>query len=199
MSHLNFLAFSTNFCFIKTYLSGNSVWPQASGFQKLAKLSIFGIFNELLSTKNVNVARFARNVEWDFEFSRLNTKNVILQTFFLTNFRNGSGSSAGTANSRDASPTYQNWSQNNNINKDESKNSKGGSDCTSSTECSEDSDRNSDNSAAGGHTNPEKKPTPAPRTTLDNSSVSSKNIVSLVKQVRHESLVWIEIMTNKIL
>ena len=32
----------------------------------LAKLSIFGIFNELLSTQNVNVARFARNVEWDF-------------------------------------------------------------------------------------------------------------------------------------
>ena len=26
----------------------------------------FGIFNELLSTQNVNVARFARNVEWDF-------------------------------------------------------------------------------------------------------------------------------------
>ena len=26
-------------------------------------LTIFGIFNELLSTQNVNVARFARNVE----------------------------------------------------------------------------------------------------------------------------------------
>ena len=25
-----------------------------------------GIFNQLLSTQNVNVARFARNVEWDF-------------------------------------------------------------------------------------------------------------------------------------
>ena len=25
----------------------------------------FGIFNELLSTQNVNIARFARNVEWD--------------------------------------------------------------------------------------------------------------------------------------
>ena len=31
-----------------------------SGFQKL---TIFGIFNELLSTQNVNIARFARNVE----------------------------------------------------------------------------------------------------------------------------------------
>ena len=28
-------------------------------------IKIFGIFNELLSTQNVNVARFARNVEWD--------------------------------------------------------------------------------------------------------------------------------------
>ena len=47
MSHLNFpiLAFSTNFCQIKTDLYGNNVWPQALGFQKL---TIFGIFNELL-------------------------------------------------------------------------------------------------------------------------------------------------------
>ena len=32
----------------------------------MPKLTIFGIFNELLSTQNVNVARFARNIEWDF-------------------------------------------------------------------------------------------------------------------------------------
>ena len=63
MSVFQFLALSTNFCPIKSELSGNTVWPQASGFQKLAKLTIF---NELLSTQNVNVARFARNVEWDF-------------------------------------------------------------------------------------------------------------------------------------
>ena len=50
---------------IKNDLSGNTVWLQSSGFQKLAKLAIFGIFNELLSTQNGNVARFARNVEWD--------------------------------------------------------------------------------------------------------------------------------------
>ena len=31
-------AFLTNFCPIKTGLSGNTVWPQASGFQKLAKM-----------------------------------------------------------------------------------------------------------------------------------------------------------------
>ena len=46
MSHLNFsiLAFSTNFCPIKTDLSGNSVWPQALGFQKLAKMDHFWHF-----------------------------------------------------------------------------------------------------------------------------------------------------------
>ena len=38
MSHLNFwiLTFSTDFSPIKTDLSGNTIWPQASGFQKLA-------------------------------------------------------------------------------------------------------------------------------------------------------------------
>ena len=35
------LAFSTNFYPIKTDLSGNTVWPQASGFQKLAKILAF--------------------------------------------------------------------------------------------------------------------------------------------------------------
>ena len=43
MSHLNFsnLAFCTNFWPIKTDLSGISVWPQALGFQKIAKLDHF--------------------------------------------------------------------------------------------------------------------------------------------------------------
>ena len=46
MSQFNFwiLAFSTNFCPIKTDLSGNTVWPQASGFQKLAKMANFWHF-----------------------------------------------------------------------------------------------------------------------------------------------------------
>ena len=35
-------------------------------FQNSPKLTIFGIFTELLSTQNVNVARFARNFQWDF-------------------------------------------------------------------------------------------------------------------------------------
>ena len=41
--------------------------PEMSHFQKTRqKLTIFGIFNELLSTQNVNVARFARTVKCDF-------------------------------------------------------------------------------------------------------------------------------------
>ena len=35
-------------------------------FKNSPKLTIFGIFNELLSIQNLNVARFARNVECDF-------------------------------------------------------------------------------------------------------------------------------------
>ena len=68
MSHLSFsiLAFSTNFCPTKIDLSGNTVWPQASRFQKHAKLTIFDLFNLLLSIHNINVARFFRNVVWDF-------------------------------------------------------------------------------------------------------------------------------------
>ena len=46
-----------------TDLSGNSVWPQALGFQKSPKLTILDIFDELLSTQNVNLTRFTRNVE----------------------------------------------------------------------------------------------------------------------------------------
>ena len=56
------LAFSTNICPNKVDLSGNTVWPQ---FSKciLSKLTILGIFDDILSTQIVNVAR---NVEWDF-------------------------------------------------------------------------------------------------------------------------------------
>ena len=46
MSHLSssILAFPINFCLIKNDLSGNTVWPQASGFQKLAKIAHFWHF-----------------------------------------------------------------------------------------------------------------------------------------------------------
>ena len=55
--------------------------PKKLHFRKITKLTIFGIFNQLLSTQNVSVARFARNFEWDFfcDFqplcSALNVKN----------------------------------------------------------------------------------------------------------------------------
>ena len=41
-----FLNFGTfhQFCLIKTDLSGNTIWPQASGFQKLAKMDHFWHF-----------------------------------------------------------------------------------------------------------------------------------------------------------
>ena len=70
MSHLIFLtlAFSIHSCPIKIGLSGNTIWTQTSGFQNLAKWTIFGIFSELLSAQNVYVAGFARNVEWDMSF-----------------------------------------------------------------------------------------------------------------------------------
>ena len=68
MSHFSIyiLATSTNFCPIQSDLSGNTVCPQAHVFKTSPKLTIFGIFYKLLSTQNVNVARFARNVECDF-------------------------------------------------------------------------------------------------------------------------------------
>ena len=38
----------TNFSPIKIDLSGNTaVWPQTEVFQRLAKLAVFGIFNEM--------------------------------------------------------------------------------------------------------------------------------------------------------
>ena len=60
------LAFSTNFCPIKSDMSGNTVWPKALVFKCSPKSTIIGIFNTLLSAQNVNVAGFARNVKWDF-------------------------------------------------------------------------------------------------------------------------------------
>ena len=45
------LAYSTNFCPIKTDLSGNTVWPQASDLQKLVKMDNFGHFLFTFVTK----------------------------------------------------------------------------------------------------------------------------------------------------
>ena len=54
-----------NYDMINKFQSGNSVWTKASGLKKVAKLTIFGIFDKHLSTLNVKVARSALNVEWD--------------------------------------------------------------------------------------------------------------------------------------
>lgn len=134
-----------------------------------------------------------------FSVLKQHLSEITSNFYFL--FRNGSGSSGGTSGSRDQSPTYQNWSQQTNSTTVHSKNnkaeekSKSGSDCTSSTECSEDSDRNSDtvNDSSKGNL----VPTPAPRTTLEKSSPAKSSLqssirsisVERVKQVRHESLV----------
>ena len=47
-------------------------------FKNSPKLTIFVIFNELLSTQNVSVARFARNVEWDFFCDFQTLWNVVI-------------------------------------------------------------------------------------------------------------------------
>ena len=55
----SFCVFPPIFGPIKNYAPGNTVGMVASGFQKLAKLTIF---EEFFYTQNVNIARFARNV-----------------------------------------------------------------------------------------------------------------------------------------
>ena len=85
MSHfsISILAFSTNFCPFKIDLSGNTVWPQALDFQKFAKMHHFWpFFNEVLSIQNVGIARFARNVEWDF-FCDFQTLCVLTHVFLF--------------------------------------------------------------------------------------------------------------------
>ena len=57
----HFLRFLTNSYSIKNDLP---VWKPC--FKNSPKWTIFAIFNYLLSTQNGNVARFARNVEFDF-------------------------------------------------------------------------------------------------------------------------------------
>ena len=67
LSHLNFwiLAFFTNFCPMKTDLSGNTIWPQVSAFQKLA-LDHFWHFYLTFVHSKCKRSSVARNVEWDF-------------------------------------------------------------------------------------------------------------------------------------
>ena len=60
------LAFSTNFVLLKLNCLVILYDRKLQVFKNSPKWTFFGIFNKLLSTQNVNVARFARIVEWDF-------------------------------------------------------------------------------------------------------------------------------------
>ena len=57
---------STNFCPFKTTCLVTLFDCKLQVSKNSSKLTTFGIFNELLSTQNAIVARFARNVKWDF-------------------------------------------------------------------------------------------------------------------------------------
>ena len=75
MSHLNFgiLAFSTNFCPIKTDMSGNTIWHFCCIFMSLEKtFSNFDFFHEffLLFSKHVLITTSTQN-DWAIIFSFL--------------------------------------------------------------------------------------------------------------------------------
>ena len=61
---------------------------QLQGFKKSPNCLKIGIFDELLPTQNENVARFARNFEWDFfcDFQTLwtTTKTTLLSNISTT-------------------------------------------------------------------------------------------------------------------
>ena len=67
MSHLNFSVLASSiFVLLKLTCLVTLCDHRLQVDKNTRNWTIFGIFNELLSTKNVNVARFARNVECDF-------------------------------------------------------------------------------------------------------------------------------------
>ena len=56
-------------------------------FKISPKLTIIGIFNELLSTKNENGARFARNVRLFYDFQTLCIRSKVLYLFNCSSFQ----------------------------------------------------------------------------------------------------------------
>ena len=68
MSHLIFLFwhFPPIFVLLKLTCLVTQFGRKLQIFKNSPKWTIFGIFNLLFSTQNVSIARFARNVEWDF-------------------------------------------------------------------------------------------------------------------------------------
>ena len=75
MSHLKFCIFHQSFLSISKMTCQLTLFDSKLQVFK-PEWTIFGIFNQLLSTQNVNVARFARNVECDF-FGRFS--NTVLK------------------------------------------------------------------------------------------------------------------------
>ena len=77
MSHLKFWHFPTIIVVLKLTCLVTLFDSKLQVFKNSPKWTIFGVFNQLLSTQNVNVARFARNVEWDFFFLKMrNIKDI---------------------------------------------------------------------------------------------------------------------------
>ena len=69
MSHFKFCYFGIfqQHLFYKIDLSGNTVWLQAPGFKKTRQIEPYlTLFKWIFVHSYVNVARFARDVEWDF-------------------------------------------------------------------------------------------------------------------------------------
>ena len=62
MSYLNFGNINQFFCLLKLTCLVTLFDRKLQVFKNSPKWTNFGIFNELLSTQSVNVARFARNV-----------------------------------------------------------------------------------------------------------------------------------------
>ena len=54
-------------------------------FEKSPKSAFLGIFNELLATQNVNVARFARNVALNETFSMIFKHRAMFQGLHFAN------------------------------------------------------------------------------------------------------------------
>ena len=87
MSHLNLSStvFSTNFYPIKIDMSGNTVWQQAVLFKNSPKLTIFGIFNELLSTTFELRLYFAWK-EFQFWYFQPSFVPILIKTYLVTLF-----------------------------------------------------------------------------------------------------------------
>ena len=88
---LKLYSHAPNFCPIKIDLFGNTVWPQATGFQKLSKMeTILGILNQLLFPHNVNASLAMLNETFSVIFkhrvqARPTMRNLLLANVHIVN------------------------------------------------------------------------------------------------------------------